>query len=193
MRLGFMVFILLCFSTYSRLHSPLVEDLQYKMTKILSVATAGVFAEQSTDINHLRFPRVDYIELQRLLNLETIDYSAYDAGYAGKIFRHLETQLRSDIYIAMLGWWKSRNHQLVFAWSERAGIPLAAYKRLSRSNNRFVTMFQCSSDRQELAVTRFNLFPTMDEINLAARLSPAHGARRRARLPRAPRDPAHAA
>jgi glycosyltransferase involved in cell wall biosynthesis len=53
---------------------------------------------------------------------------------------------------------------LTFAWSERAGIPLAAYKRLIESDNRFVTMFQCWSDRQELAVTKFNLFSTMNAI-----------------------------
>jgi hypothetical protein len=46
------------------------------MTNILSVATAGVYAEQLADVNHVRFPRVDYIELQRLLNVETLDYSA---------------------------------------------------------------------------------------------------------------------
>jgi glycosyltransferase involved in cell wall biosynthesis len=53
---------------------------------------------------------------------------------------------------------------LTFAWSERAGIPLAAYKRLIESDNRFVSMFQCWSDRQELAVTKFNLFSTMNAI-----------------------------
>jgi len=48
--------------------------------------------------------------------------------------------------------------------SERAGIPLAAYKRFVRSYNRFVTMFQCWSERQELAVTKLGLFSAMDEI-----------------------------
>jgi glycosyltransferase involved in cell wall biosynthesis len=140
------------------------KGLYFRMTKILSVATAGVFAEQLSDVNHLRFPRVDYIELQRLLNIETIDYSAYDKSYAGRIFRHLETQLRSDIYMATISWWKSRAHPLVFAWSERVGIPFAAYKRFIRSNNRFVTMFQCWSERQELAITKLNLISSMDEI-----------------------------
>ena len=134
------------------------------MTKILSVATAGVFAEQLADVNHLRFPRVDYIELQQLLNIETIDYSAYNKNFVGRIFRRLETQLRSDIYMATLSWLRSRNHPLVFAWSERAGIPLAAYKRVIQSSNRFVTMFHCWSERQELAITKLNLFSTMDQI-----------------------------
>lgn len=134
------------------------------MTKILSVATASVFAEQLADINHRRYPRVDYIELQRLLDVETIDYSAYNENYAGKIFRRLETQLRSDVYMAIISWWKSRAHSMTFAWSERAGIPLAALNRVAESNNRFITMFQCWSERQELAIARFGLFTAMDEI-----------------------------
>lgn len=134
------------------------------MTNILSVATAGVYAEQLADINHMRFPRVDYIELQRLLNVDTLDYSAYDSSFIGRLFRRLETELRSDVYMAGLSWWKSREYPVLFAWSERAGIPLAALRRLSRSNDRFVTMFQCWSERQELAITRLNLFSIMDEI-----------------------------
>ena len=134
------------------------------MTNILSVATAGVYAEQLADVNHVRFPRVDYIELQRLLNVETIDYSAYDRNFIGQILRRLERELRSDIYMASLSWWKSRQHPVLFAWSEWAGIPLAAFTRLARSDYRFVTMFTCWSERQELAITKLDLFSAMDEI-----------------------------
>ena len=132
--------------------------------RILSVATAGLYADQLDDVDHVRYPRVDYIELQHLLNVETIDYSAYNRSFAGKIFRHLETQLRSDVYIAMIGWWKSRDLPVVFTWSERAGLPFALYRKFNGSHNRFVTMFQCWSEKQELAVTRFNLFSTIDQI-----------------------------
>jgi glycosyltransferase involved in cell wall biosynthesis len=134
------------------------------MTRLLSVATAAVHPEQLSDTAHLRFPRVDYIELQRLLDAETLDYSAYSRHYAGRFLRRLETQLRSDVYLATLSWWKSLNHPLVFAWSERAGIPLAGYKRLTRSKGRFVSMFQCWSARQELVITTFGLFNSMDAI-----------------------------
>lgn len=140
------------------------KGLYPHMTKILSVATAGVRPEQLADVDHLRFPRVDYVELQRQLNTQTIDYSAYNKNYLGKVFRSLETQLRSDIYLATLSWLRSRRHSLVFAWSERVGIPLAAYKRVIRSKDRFVTMFHCWSERQELAVTKLDLFSAMDQI-----------------------------
>jgi glycosyltransferase involved in cell wall biosynthesis len=134
------------------------------MKKLLSVATAAVYPEQLSDTAHLRFPRVDYIELGRLLDVETLDYSAYNRHFAGGFLRWLETHLHSDVYLATLSWGKSLSRPLVFAWSERAGIPLAGYKRLTRSQGRFVSMFQCWSAKQELAITTFGLFNPMDTI-----------------------------
>lgn len=134
------------------------------MSKILSVATAALHAGQLEDIDHHRFPRVDYIELQRLLNTETLNYAAYNKEHIGEIFRYLETQLRSDMYLATLGWLKSRKHPVVFTWSERAGIPFAIYKRYLRSEHRFVTMFQCWSERQEFVIKNLGLLSTMDNI-----------------------------
>ena len=107
---------------------------------------------------------MDYIELQRLLAAETMDYSSYGGNYGGRFLRSLETQLRSDIFLATVSWLKGRQYPLIFAWSERAGIPLAGYQRYVRSKHRFATMFQCWSKRQELAVTKFDLFSAMDQI-----------------------------
>lgn len=133
-------------------------------SRILSVATASTRAGNSAVPAHTRLPRVDYVELQRLLNADTLDYSAYDRKYAGGLLRYLETQLRSDVYLGAISWLKSRNHDLVFAWSERAGIPFAAYKRALGTSARFVTMFQCWSNRQERAIQTLDLFSAMDAI-----------------------------
>lgn len=134
------------------------------MSKILSVATAGLVDGQLLDVNHLRFPRIDYIELHNLLGAETLDYAAYDRKYIGNIFRNLETFLRSDIYLAFLAWMKSSGFNTVFTWSERAGIPYAVFHKYLKPRARFVTMFQCWSERQELAITKLNLFSAMDHI-----------------------------
>lgn len=128
------------------------------------MATAEVLRDQLADINHIRFPRVDYIELQRLLGAETLDYSLYGGNFRGQFLRYLETQLRSDIFLATISWSRFKKYQQVFAWSERAGIPLAAYRRYSKSNSRFVTLFACWSKRQEFAITKLHLFPSMDHI-----------------------------
>jgi glycosyltransferase involved in cell wall biosynthesis len=134
------------------------------MIKLLSVATAAIRPDQISDTQNLRFPRVDYIELQRCLDTETLDYSSYDKNGSGKLFRRLETQLRSDIFLATLSWLKSHKYSTVFTWSERAGIPFSAYQRYIPLGARFVTMFQCWSPRQELAIKALNLFGGMDTI-----------------------------
>jgi glycosyltransferase involved in cell wall biosynthesis len=134
------------------------------MTNLLSVATAAMHPEHFQDSLHLWFPRIDYIELQRFMDVETLDYSAYQRNRAGKFFRRLETQIRSDIFLATLSWWKSRKHATVFTWSERAGIPFSAYHRFIPSDQRLITMFHCWSPRQELAIKAFDLFSAMDTI-----------------------------
>jgi glycosyltransferase involved in cell wall biosynthesis len=134
------------------------------MTKILSVATAGLRNGQLSDINHQCFPRVDYVELQKLINVDTLDYSEYQSKFSGEVFRRIETQIRSDVYLATLGWLKSKHYPLVFTWSERAGIPFAFYKQYLQANTRFINMFQCWSFRQESVITKLGLFSAMDEI-----------------------------
>jgi glycosyltransferase involved in cell wall biosynthesis len=134
------------------------------MKKILSVATAGLRSDQLSDINHQCFPRVDYVELQKLINVDTLDYSEYRSKISGEVFRRLETQIRSDVYLATLGWLKSKRYPLVFTWSERAGIPFAFYKQYLQLNSRFINMFQCWSDRQEKVITKLGLLSAMNEI-----------------------------
>ena len=134
------------------------------MTKILSVATAGLLTNQLQDTDHKQYPRVDYVELEGLLGAETIDYSAYDKTVAGGILRWIEREIRSDIYLTGISWWKSRKFSTVFTWSERAGIPFAGFKKLFSSNVRFVTMFHSWSARQEFMLTKLKLFPVMDDI-----------------------------
>lgn len=134
------------------------------MAKILSVATAGLKPDQVRDTENLNYPRVDYMELRRLSGAETIDYTVYENSHIGNIFRNIETQLRSDIYLASLSYLRSRESEIIFAWSERAGIPLAGFFQLSRKRKKFVAMFQCWSKRQERIITQLNLFSTMDAI-----------------------------
>jgi hypothetical protein len=85
MRVDFIIFIVTSFPDF-HVTSARVKDLKITMARILSVATAGVCREQLADIDHHRFPRVDYIELQHLLNAETLDYSSYYSHSCRKIF-----------------------------------------------------------------------------------------------------------
>lgn len=133
------------------------------MSEILALATAGLKNGQLEDINHVEFPRVDYIELSKF-GIDVIDYGSYDWTYLGRTLRNLEVQLRSDPYLAWLGVLKEGNYRMVFAMSERAGIPFAAFQKAHPNSKRFISMFTCWSKRQELAITRLGLFSSMDAI-----------------------------
>lgn len=134
------------------------------MAEILALATAGLKPDQLADTDHVRYPRVDYIELQRFIDIDVLDYTAYNRTRLGKFFRRLETQLRSDLYLTMLGLLMKRRYRLVFAMSERAGIPFAALNRVFPNRKPLVSMFTAWSSRQERVITGLNLFSAMDVI-----------------------------
>lgn len=134
------------------------------MADVLALATAGLKPDQLVDTDHVRYPRVDYIELQRFIDVDVVDYTAYDRTRLGKFLRYLETQLRSDLYLTMLGLLMKHRYRIVFAMSERAGIPFAGLHRALPPRKRLVSMFACWSSRQESTITKLNLFSAMDTI-----------------------------
>jgi glycosyltransferase involved in cell wall biosynthesis len=72
--------------------------------------------------------------------------------------------VRSDLYLTFLGLLRKGRYRVVFAMSERAGIPFAGLKRALQIDAPLVSMFTCWSPRQEKMITRLNLFEAMDEI-----------------------------
>ncbi len=134
------------------------------MANILTLATAGLKADQQKDKEHKNYPRVDYIELQRFLDTDILDYTIYGRTRLGNFFRSIETQVHSDLYLTMLGLLRRKSYRLVFAMSERAGIPFSALNKLLPGSRHFVAMFTCWSERQERLIKALNLFGTMDAI-----------------------------
>lgn len=130
--------------------------------KILTLATAGIKAGPQR-------PRVDYVELQRRIRTDVLDYSQYNTRMLGPMLRFVETQLRSDLYLTLLGLVNRRNYNSVFALSERVGIPMAGLQRLLPSAKPLISMFTCWSARQERTITRLNLFARMDLILVKCR------------------------
>jgi glycosyltransferase involved in cell wall biosynthesis len=134
------------------------------MADILTIATAGLKNGQLLDSKHERYPRVDYIEMKRLLDMDVIDYRAYDRSHFGKQMRYYETKLRADLYLTMLGLRESRDYRLTFAMSERVGIPFSGLYRFILNRGPLVAMFQRWSWRQERSVRFLNLLHAMNSI-----------------------------
>jgi hypothetical protein len=102
---------------YQDIHLQANDVFICTMTKLLSVATAAIHPDQLSGAFKQQYPRVDYIELQRFLDANTLDYSSYGKNGMGKLFRRWETYMRSDVFLAAFSWWKSHGHSTVFTWS----------------------------------------------------------------------------
>ncbi len=133
------------------------------MHKTLALATAEINPAQRQDDEHRFHPRVDYLELSRLANIDIVDYDVYKTP-PGKWLKGTETRLRSDLYLAFEGMLRSRDYQMVLAMSERVGIPFAGLHRFINRRKPFMMMFMCWSWRQELVITRLGLFKSADVI-----------------------------
>jgi glycosyltransferase involved in cell wall biosynthesis len=128
------------------------------------LATAGLKPEQISDTYNQLYPRVDYLELKKLLDIDILNYSIYNQTRLGSVFRFIETQIHSDLYLTWLGWRARKRYDLVFTMSERAGIPFAGLRRTSQRSQPFVNMFQSWSWRQETVIKNLRLFDAMSSI-----------------------------
>ena len=140
----------------------------------LVLATAGRNAEQVRDVAHERFPRIDYIELAERLSADVLDYKVYPRGRTGALLGWLETELRSDPFLALYGLARARRYGAVVCMSERVGIPLAALRRAGALTSRLAVLFQAWSPRQEYAVVRLGLFEAIDVIGVNTRAMRDH-------------------
>jgi glycosyltransferase involved in cell wall biosynthesis len=143
------------------------------MSRILVLATAGLKPDQLSDSDHVRYPRVDYLELRRFIDIDIFNYNLYERTRLGAFLRSLETQLRTDLYLTALGLWARRHYDLVFAMSERAGIPFAALN-VPSARRPLVATFKCWSARQERVIKKLNLLPKMDRIIVHCRSMKEH-------------------
>jgi glycosyltransferase involved in cell wall biosynthesis len=134
------------------------------MADILILATSGLMPGQMADTNHLLYPRVDYLELQKLLDIDVLNYSVYEKSRFGNLFRKIETQLRSDLYLTFRGLMGRRKYKKVFAMSERVGIPYAGVQRFFPNGTPLVSLIQSWSPRQEFAWSKLNLFTSHSAI-----------------------------
>jgi hypothetical protein len=56
----------------------------------LSIATASLHHDQLAETNHERFPRVDDLKLQKLLETALLNYSSYEKFTVGEFFRNAD-------------------------------------------------------------------------------------------------------
>lgn len=128
------------------------------------IATAGLKKEQLADHNHKIYPRVDYLELAKRIDATILNYAFHNKLIVGAWLRRLETFLRSDVSLAMVGFLSMGRHNAVFTMSERAGIPLAGMRKVIPSKKPFIFMFTGWSERQRKVIGGLNLLSTAQVV-----------------------------
>src|SRR5262249_42581901 len=121
---------------------------------------------QQRDPSHACFPRVDYLELRERIGADVLDYGVYPSGRRGAGLRWMETQLRSDPYLAWQALRRAPRYARTLCMSERVGIPLAVLRRAGVYRSPLTVLFQAWSHRQEAVITRFGLFACLDRIGV---------------------------
>jgi glycosyltransferase involved in cell wall biosynthesis len=144
------------------------------MTSILAVATAGLKPDQLADIEHKVYPRVDFIELKRMMDIDIVDYSAYQPQLLASGMQAIETRLRSDVYLSFLALLKKRPYRLVFTMGERVGIPFATFNRLIPGGKPLVSKITNWSPRQEKIIKQLNLFANMGTLTVMSQSQKTH-------------------
>jgi glycosyltransferase involved in cell wall biosynthesis len=134
------------------------------MKKILTIATAGLYPDQLGNQKNHEYSRVDYLELRKRIGTDILNYNKYNQSKIGFWLRNFEKKIHSDLYLTLLTAQKQTNYDLVFAMSERVGIPFAVLRKVANNGQKFVTMFTCWSQLQEFTITKLNLFSKMDAI-----------------------------
>ncbi len=95
-------------------------------------------------------PRKDYIALARALDAEIVD-TEYTARRAGRLARVLASRGRDGISLGQIaeGFFRRRHYDVIVAWSDRIGLPLAFLYRLVRSRPRLVLIGMLVSDPEK--------------------------------------------
>jgi len=135
-----------------------------EMAPLLLATTLPSSGQTSADGLDREHPRLDYIELQPVIGAEVLDYRSYPGGRTGLAIRRLETELRSDPYLALQALARLRHCDQIICMSERVGTPLALLRRLGVYDRHLTVLFQAWSPRQEAAIRRFDVFAHIDVI-----------------------------
>lgn len=134
------------------------------MTKVLIVATTTTPSQAEAEIAVGKRPCIDYLDLQKRLKADVVDYSVYEA----QPYRALE---RSD-RLSRMAWGQAwyilrhwKNYDVVYSLGEDVGIPLEALFRLKRMRPRHILVaHNIVSPRKVPIIKAMNLMWRFDRV-----------------------------
>lgn len=91
--------------------------------RTLILATSHASELRRPELRPAEYPRTEYVELSRLINCDILDYSIYDRSRRWGHYRSLERKLRLDFHLALVGFRRARECDVVLLMSEQVAIP----------------------------------------------------------------------
>lgn len=112
------------------------------------------------------YPRTDYVGLSQITDCDIIDYSIYDKSSILGAYRNYEKRLRLDFHMAVIGYRKAREYDVVLLMSEAIAIPYMMLQKAFGKRAATVFVSAQSSDRQAKLVKSLGLFRGLDVASM---------------------------
>jgi len=116
--------------------------------RTLILATSYAPELRRPELRPAEFPRTDYVELAKIADCDILDYSIYDSVPALERYRLIEKKLRMDFHLALLGFRRAKDYDVVVLMSERVAIPYAMLSRAFGARCETVFLSMHSSNKQ---------------------------------------------
>lgn len=152
--------------SYRQSRNPEVTCLNHRsVPKILVLATSYAPELRRTARRPKEYPRTDYVELAKLLDCDILDYSIYDdSPRVLWAYRGFEKRLRLDLHLALSGFQRAKDYDVVMLMSERVAIPYMMLQKVLGRRCATVLVSAHSSEKQAKLVRALNLFEGLDIV-----------------------------
>jgi len=130
--------------------------------KTLILATSYAPELRRPELRPKEYPRTDYVELSKQLSCDILDYSIYDGTPIVARLRGLESTLRLDFHLALLGYRRARRYRCMLLMSERVAIPYMMLQKAFGRRCATVYVSAHSSGKQAGLARSLRLFDLLD-------------------------------
>lgn len=130
--------------------------------KVLILATSYAPELRRPELRPKEYPRTDYVELSKKLDCEILDYAIYDKPGLVSRYRKYEKKCRLDFHLAMRGYKKAKNFDVVLLMSEQIAIPYMMIQKIFGKRAATVFISAQSSAKQALFVRSLRLLNELD-------------------------------
>ncbi|MHB9036651.1 MAG: glycosyltransferase family 4 protein [Armatimonadota bacterium] len=135
---------------------------EHKNPRVLILATSYAPELRKPERRSQEFPRTEYVELSKRVPCDILDYAIYDEPGVHNAWRRVESRFRLDFHLALLGYRRAKDYDVVVLMSERVAIPYMMMQRVWGRRAATVYVSAHSSHKQAQLARNLQLFSSLD-------------------------------